>query len=167
MHGHRLAVVVAWFGMIATAHAEGTAPLTISGKYTSNRGATTLVQDGTRVMGAYRAHGEIDGELDGDTLRFTWREYSNIGRGVMLVTSDGALIGTWGTGSDDHDGGSWRLTPVIDPPATAVIATALAAPVKHAGTWSFGIRFPWDVTLLSGSTAIGLGGMSLAARRVG
>ncbi len=155
----RVCIIAGVVAVVSTARAQ--APRSVSGKYRGDRGDATLVQDGTRVLGTFRARGEIDGELAGDVLRFTWRENGSIGRGVMLVAGDGALIGTWGTGDDERDGGSWSLTPLANLPPPAIVATSAPRPVNHAGVWSFSVTFPWDVSLLSGRAGLGVGGFGI------
>ncbi len=151
---HRI-LLIAWLGAVSAADARPQP--SVSGKYTGDRGDATLVQEGTRVVGAFRARGEIDGELESGTLHFTWRENGSAGRGILFVAGNGELIGTWGTGDSDRDGGGWRLTPVREVQAVSVAP----APVDHTGAWSLDIRFPWDVTLLDGSTGIGVGGIGV------
>jgi hypothetical protein len=84
----------------------------ISGSYTSNWGPVVLHQDGARVTGEYEyAHGHLDGVLDGNMIRYAWREQGGRGQGVFVVASDGELVGTWGVDDDDTRGGGWRLVP--------------------------------------------------------
>jgi len=152
---HRsVALLIAWLGTMSVAQARPHP--TVSGKYTGDRGDATLVQDGTRVVGAFRADGEIDGEIESGTLHVTWREHGAVGRALLFLAGNGELIGTWGSGDSDRDGGTWRLAPV-----RAVPVALAAVPVDHTGAWSLDIRFPWDVTLLSGSTGIGVGGFGV------
>jgi hypothetical protein len=105
-----VAIVVAGGSAIADRTATGKPTLDISGNYTSNWGAVTLRQNGNHVSGQYvYQSGRLEGELDGNMLRYTWREHDSTGRGIWVVASNGELIGTWGT-SDDLSGGGWRLT---------------------------------------------------------
>jgi hypothetical protein len=84
----------------------------VTGSYTSNWGPVKLEQHGAHVTGEYVFDGgKLDGTMDGNLLRFTWRERAGTGHGVFAVASDGELIGTWGAGPDDLGGGGWRLVP--------------------------------------------------------
>ena len=84
----------------------------ISGSYTSNWGAVTLRQNGTRVTGSYvYQDGRIEGVIEGNLIRYTWREHDSTGHGVFVAAGNGELIGTWGVGTDDLSGGGWRLSP--------------------------------------------------------
>jgi len=112
------AIVFALAGVVATAQAvsgntkrAACADLGITGSYSSNWGVVTLEQRGCRVVGAWTG-GRIDGALDGNLLRYEWTTGDTpSGRGVFVVASDGEVIGTWGAGADDIDGGGWRLVP--------------------------------------------------------
>ncbi|HEX4418454.1 MAG TPA: hypothetical protein VH165_11170 [Kofleriaceae bacterium] len=153
----------------------------ISGLYASTFGAMTLIQTGVHVTGSYAYHsGKIDGTIEGNTLRFTWSEDDGVGRGELVLASDGELIGAWGSGTDDRSGGAWRATPRklalgalalagargpdLFPGAPAVGAGATPAPdasdAPHAGAWSFEMTIPIDATFAS-STVIGVGGLGL------
>ena len=132
----------------------------LSGAYAGTWGATTLAQEGYHVSGTYAFHhGQIDGVLVGDTMRFSWIEDDGSGRGVITVGEGGALTGTWGMGYDDHHGGAWRLVPVT---AVGVDAGVRVAP-PHAGTWTLGVRYPWGAQSIPDGFLIGLGGLELDA----
>ena len=170
-------------GFAATAHAQVAAPVApvapaapivqqpvdVSGTYASTWGAMTLRQDGAHVTGTYAYHGgRIDGTLDGDTLRFTWTEDDGTGRGELVRASDGQLVGSWGSGDDDRNGGLWRCTPASAAPGGESIAAgdpaatyAPAPDAPHAGAWSFELSVPVDVTLAPNQTLIGVGGLGL------
>ena len=84
----------------------------ISGSYASNWGPVVLHQEGARITGDYEyKQGHLEGVLDGNMIRYAWREQDGRGRGVFVVASDGELVGTWGVGDDDTRGGGWRLVP--------------------------------------------------------
>lgn len=107
-----VAFVIAAGPAAADRGAKGQSSLDISGSYTSNWGAVTLRQNGNHVSGTYvYQDGRIDGTIEGNMLRYTWREHDTTGRGIWVVASNGELIGTWGVGQDDLAGGGWRLTP--------------------------------------------------------
>jgi hypothetical protein len=128
----------------------------LSGDYDGTWGPTTLAQEGLRVSGSYaRHHGQITGVLDGRTMRFAWIEDDGSGRGVMVVGDDGALSGTWGAGYDDHHGGDWRLARV------GASGTGVDVAPPHAGSWTLGFRYPWDVQSIPDGVLIGLGGAGL------
>jgi hypothetical protein len=103
-------------------------------------GEMHLAQNGSAVVGKYKRDersGKIQGEAQGDVLRFEWREskamVSNLpqetrGHGYfryMVDASNGdhVLKGRWGLDDDDSDGGEWNAyksrtrTPELDDPA--------------------------------------------------
>jgi hypothetical protein len=105
--------------LAVAALAAPTRALDVTGTYDSNWGRIELAQHGADVVGTYDYHhGRLHGTLDGNVLRYQWREDTGSGRGVFVVASNGQLIGTWGT-TDDVAGGGWQLTPA---------AAALAQP---------------------------------------
>jgi hypothetical protein len=133
-HRHRASLVI----LFAIAAGAGTASadrgpkgqptIDVSGNYTSNWGQVSLRQIGTKVVGTYvYQEGRLEGTLDGNMLRYTWREHDATGRGVWVVASNGELIGTWGVKDDDLSGGGWRLTQLTAergrPPCTPTSAT--------------------------------------------
>jgi hypothetical protein len=106
-----LAILLVGGNAVADRTSTGKPTLDISGSYTSNWGAVTLRQNGNHVTGRYvYQQGRLEGDLDGNMLRYTWREHDLTGRGIWVIASNGELIGTWGT-TDDLSGGGWRLTP--------------------------------------------------------
>jgi hypothetical protein len=127
----------------------------LSGDYDGTRGATTLVQQGVHVSGAYAYHhGQIDGVVVGTTVRFSWIQDDGSGRGEFFVRDDGLLIGTWGMGYDDHNGGAWSLAPAGAGTADVVAST-------RAGSLQLGIRYTWDVQSLPDGVVMGVGGIGL------
>jgi len=110
-----LVVALAVAPTVATADRGSKGQLTfdISGNYSSNWGHVTLRQIGNKVVGSYvYQDGKLEGTLDGNMLRYTWREHDMTGAGIWVIASNGELIGTWGSGNDDLSGGGWRLTPI-------------------------------------------------------
>jgi hypothetical protein len=97
-----------------------------SGVYFSPQyGEMHIVQNGTAVIGKYTKDeraGRIQGEADGDLMRFEWTESKAMvsnrpqesrGHGYfryMVDASNGdhVLKGRWGLGDDDTDGGEWN-----------------------------------------------------------
>jgi hypothetical protein len=109
----RVAVALAVSAALAAPGAAATSPraIDVTGTYDSNWGPIELRQSGHEVLGTYNFHhGRLRGTLDGNLLRYQWREDSGSGRGVFVVATNGQLIGTWGT-TDDVSGGGWQLTP--------------------------------------------------------
>lgn len=103
------AVIVVAFALPLVAAAAGRA--NISGSYKSNWDDVKLWQDGDRVGGTYVCcgGGTIEGRIvDGNTLRYRWKQPSAWGMGVWHVDGD-RLSGTWGFNQDDDDGGRWDL----------------------------------------------------------
>ena len=163
-------------GMAATAHAQAidtTTPTVVAsvdatGTYSSTWGAMTMQQQGTHVTGSYAYHaGTIDGTLDGNTLRFSWHEDDGSGQGVLVRASDGSWVGSWGT-TDDHSGGAWQLapiapgmTPIVASPSTDAPAQTTATDGPKAGSLSFELSLPFDVTFGNGPTLMGVGGLGV------
>jgi hypothetical protein len=101
-----------------------------SGSYTGvyfspQYGEMHLVQNGNAVVGKYKKDersGKIQGEAEGDVLRFEWTEYkamvsnrpqSTRGQGYfryMIDASNGdhVLKGRWGLNDEDSSGGEWN-----------------------------------------------------------
>jgi hypothetical protein len=99
---------------------------TFSGVYFSPQyGEMHLVQNGSAVVGKYKQderEGQIQGEANGNLLRFEWTEYKamvsnrpQITRGhgyfrymVDAGNGDHLLKGRWGLNDDDTAGGDWN-----------------------------------------------------------
>jgi hypothetical protein len=97
-----------------------------SGVYFSPQyGEMHLVQNGNAVVGEFKKDersGKIQGEAEGDVLRFEWIEYKAMvsnrpqearGKGhfrYMIDASNGdhVLKGRWGLNDDDTSGGEWN-----------------------------------------------------------
>jgi hypothetical protein len=98
---------------------------TFTGVYFSPQyGEMHMVQNGNAVVGKYKKDersGKIQGEADGDVMRFEWTEYKAMvsnrpqqsrGHGYfryMVDASNGdhLLKGRWGLNDDDNTGGEW------------------------------------------------------------
>lgn len=98
-------VLVVWFSMSAAWSKQ----VDWAGEWDStwrHRGArVTLVQNGDRVMGAYRLYGgTFEGVAEGRELRGTWKEGDRQGRFVAIMSADGMTFtarfgtGEWMTG---------------------------------------------------------------------
>jgi hypothetical protein len=105
-------------------------PMPDGGNYTGvyfspQYGEMHMVQNGSAVHGKYKKDertGDIQGEADGNLLRFEWTEYKamisnrpqkTVGRGyfhyiVDPSNGDHILKGRWGNGDDEADGGEWN-----------------------------------------------------------
>lgn len=105
-------VLVALAPLVAPlARASSTPPIDVSGPYASNWDDVQLAQRGRHITGSYVCcgGGVIEGTIEGRTIRYHWKQPGGEGRGVWTV-EDGRLLGTWGWGTDDDDGGRWDLT---------------------------------------------------------
>lgn len=88
-------------------------------------GEMHLVQNGNAVVGKFKKDersGKLQGEADGNLLRFEWTEYKamvsnrpqeTVGHGYfryMVDASNGdhVLKGRWGLGDDEQNGGEWN-----------------------------------------------------------
>jgi hypothetical protein len=106
----RLAIALSFTLPLAVAAAGQRA--SISGAYDSNWDDVTLSQDGDRVFGTYVCcgGGTITGRIfEGRTIRYQWKQPGGEGMGVWTIRGD-KLLGTWGVGQDDDNGGRWYLT---------------------------------------------------------
>jgi len=90
------------------------AALDASGSFDSNWGRIDLVQTGRRITGSYQCcgGGRIDGEIDGNVIRYRWTQPGASGQGVWVIGTTGELIGSWGVGGDEVGGGAWNLRPL-------------------------------------------------------
>ena len=97
-----------------------------SGVYFSPQyGEMNLIQNGNAVIGEYKhemRNGKIQGEVQGDLLRFEWTEMKAMvsnraqatkGRGYFRYVVDAAngdhvLKGEWGLGDQEVGGGPWN-----------------------------------------------------------
>lgn len=97
-----------------------------SGVYFSPQyGEMHMVQNGTAVVGKYKKDersGTIQGEAEGDLMRFEWTEYKAMvsnrpqqtrGHGyfrymVDATNGDHLVKGRWGLNDSDTDGGEWN-----------------------------------------------------------
>jgi len=97
-----------------------------SGVYFSPQyGEMHLVQNGNAVVGKYKKDertGDIQGEVEGDVLRFEWVEQKAMvsnrptetrGHGYFKYmidpgSGDHVIKGRWGLGDDDTAGGEWN-----------------------------------------------------------
>jgi hypothetical protein len=99
---------------------------TFSGVYFSPQyGEMHLVQNGSAVHGKFKKderYGDIQGEAEGNLLRFTWTEHKAMisnrpqtteGSGYFHYledpgSGDHVLKGRWGLGDDETGGGEWN-----------------------------------------------------------
>ncbi len=96
------------------------------GVWFSNWGRMELTQNGNQIEGIYegeRKRGQVKGELDGDLLRYEWKEWDLSLRGKPRETSGHGIYqyklveegsnmkehidGTWGYDKSDMGGGKW------------------------------------------------------------
>lgn len=99
-------------GLASVAAAAGD-PVVVTGQYSSNYDAVTLIQLGDRVTGTYKCcgGGTIEGTIDGRTLHYRWKQPGSWGSGVWQI-SPGRLEGTWGSNGSETSGGRWDLVLV-------------------------------------------------------
>ncbi|MDH5672382.1 MAG: hypothetical protein OEZ06_09545 [Myxococcales bacterium] len=88
-------------------------------------GEMHMVQSGTDIRGTYKKDersGTLQGETDGNLMRFEWKEFKamvsnrpqeTVGHGYfhyMIDPADGShvLKGRWGLDDDDSGGGEWN-----------------------------------------------------------
>jgi hypothetical protein len=71
-----------------------------------------LRRSGTRVTGAASfgiATYAIEGEVTGNNMGFRWTASDVTGRGTLTLQPDRSLVGTWGNGQSESDGGPLTL----------------------------------------------------------
>jgi hypothetical protein len=87
----------------------------VSGTYTGTYGEVRLSQHGSQIEGDYVCcgGGTIEGRIVGRVIRFHWAQTDGTeGDGVWRVVAGGDMVGTWGGGDSDDDGGEWNLERV-------------------------------------------------------
>ena len=85
----------------------------ISGTYDSIWGPVHLEQSGSRIVGTYECcgGGRIEGVLRDGVIQYKWVQPDASGRGRWTVRKAGhKLVGRWGVGDSETDGGPWDLT---------------------------------------------------------
>lgn len=91
--------------------------------HSAQYGEMHMLQEGSSVHGRYEADqrtGKITGEVDGDLMRFEWKEQKalvanrpneTVGHGYFryIVKDNGEhrIEGRWGLDADDRNGGEW------------------------------------------------------------
>jgi hypothetical protein len=83
----------------------------VSGTYETNYNDFHLRQQETSVTGCYEYNkGLLNGDIEGRTVKFTWREPSQKGTAVIIFTSDGEkFFGfRWYEGREDSRGEIWN-----------------------------------------------------------
>ena len=98
------------------------AAIDISGTYDSNWGVVQLRQSGDSVTGKYECcgGGTITGTIVDGVIEYRWDQQGASGNGVWAIPhKTGRMIGTWGSGGSDVNGGGWNLAASA---ATAAIA---------------------------------------------
>ena len=82
----------------------------VGGEYSSTYGVVTLNQVGTRITGYYPSHnGTIDGVVDGNVIRFHWKQPDGEGTGVWYLGANNSMSGSFGFGPNATNGGAWTL----------------------------------------------------------
>ena len=80
-----------------------------AGDYTSGYGDVKFEQRGTDVTATY-PQGTMACVARGPHLECTWDEGGGtVGRAILTRQPRGNIVGTWGYGSSDTDGGPWTL----------------------------------------------------------
>jgi hypothetical protein len=140
-------MAIAIGGCAASNAAIKSGPMPSDGSFTGvyfspQYGEMHVVQNGNAVVGKYTKDeraGRIQGEADGDVMRFEWTESKSMvsnrpqesrGHGYfryMIDASNGdhVLKGRWGLGDDDSNGGEWNAyksrtrQPELDQPGSS------------------------------------------------
>ena len=73
-------------------------------------GNVTLEIQGSHVKGKWK-HGTFEGDFnDKGVLFYDWSdEQGNSGKGIFNIDRDGKIIGRWGFGASNNNGGDWTL----------------------------------------------------------
>ena len=87
-----------------------------TGRWSTGFGPMTLEQRGDAVTGTFGFEDEstVDGEVDGRTLAFSWRNARGRGKGELKLSDDGELvIGSYERGDQEPFLGGFRLVPHV------------------------------------------------------
>jgi hypothetical protein len=79
-----------------------------AGDYSSSYGDVKLEQHGADVSATY-PNGTMACVARGPHLACSWDEGGSVGRAILTRQPRGNIVGTWGYGSSDTDGGAWTL----------------------------------------------------------
>jgi hypothetical protein len=100
----------------ATAQPRRTRPtVDVTGVFQSNYDEVRLEQRGSHITGTYVCcgGGTIEGRITGRVIHYRWSGGGGDGGlGVWTAISRHELVGTWGSGDSEEDGGEWNLTRV-------------------------------------------------------
>jgi len=78
------------------------------GDYTSVYGDVKLEQHGADVAATY-PNGTMTCVARGPLLDCAWDEGGTVGRAMLTRQPRGNIVGTWGYGASDNDGGAWTM----------------------------------------------------------
>ena len=127
MHGFCFSLVLALTAVLPEQPAQSspsapkrdpTKMKSLTGSYSSAWGPVHLEQNGDIIVGAYECcgGGRIEGKIKGDLIRFRWRQPDDAGSGRWKIKQGGKrLIGTWGSGLSESNGGKWNLKRIRKP----------------------------------------------------
>ncbi|HEX7604268.1 MAG TPA: hypothetical protein VF316_21770 [Polyangiaceae bacterium] len=87
---------------------EGPVAESFEGEYTSVYGDVKLEQRGDDVSATY-PNGTMTCVAHGPHLDCAWDEGGSVGRAMLTRQPRGNIVGTWGYGSSDSDGGAWTM----------------------------------------------------------
>ena len=76
------------------------------GEYDSDYGDTKFTQQGHDVHATY-PNGTVSCVVEGPHLDCAWEEGGATGRALLTRQPNGNIVGTWGDGASNTDGGTW------------------------------------------------------------
>ncbi|MET0391909.1 MAG: DUF4157 domain-containing protein [Chitinophagaceae bacterium] len=84
--------------------------VSISGTFVHNAGSGTLT--GTITHNTIRPPqaSSVTSAISGITINFDWVSGARSGKGIWNNNRENELIGTWGNGTSNSDGGNWNIT---------------------------------------------------------
>jgi hypothetical protein len=82
----------------------------LAGPYRSTWGHCLVEAQGAQAMIRY-PRGRMSCTVEGQILRCDWESGAATGKARFDLQQDGTLIGRWGRGARDDDGGEWAMVP--------------------------------------------------------
>ena len=96
---------------LAVAQSDSTGPWAkYGGVWQSGHGPVTVKFEGNKASGSWKG-GSFEGLVDQrGHIKYKWKASNNTkGVGIFMIQKNGTIIGTWGYGSSNNNGGEWKL----------------------------------------------------------
>ena len=82
-----------------------------SAQSTNGRISCDITQNGQNMGGSCSDGLKIEGRVDRNSAICSWTLGGASGKGFLIQTANGSLVGTWGNGASNDNGGTWSMTP--------------------------------------------------------